>query len=70
MPQIVLDRAPFTLQGLPYGVISTPNEPQSRCAVAIGNHVLDLAKYANKGGLSGVSKDFEHVDFDRVFGQV
>lgn len=44
-----LDQAPFTLQNLPYGVISTPSEPKPRCAVAIGNHALDLAKYAKPG---------------------
>lgn len=70
MAPLVLDKAPFTLQGLPYGVISTPNEPQPRCAVAIGNHALDLAKYGNAGGLSSVSKEFDHIEFDHVFGQV
>lgn len=65
-----LDKAPYTLHNLPYGVISTTAEPNPRCAVAIGDHALDLAKYAFAGRLASVSKDFGHVEFDHVFGQV
>jgi fumarylacetoacetase len=47
MSSLVLDELPYSIDNLPYGVISTSNEPQARCAVAIGQHAIDLAKYAN-----------------------
>lgn len=65
-----LDKAPYTLHNLPSGVISTTAEPQPHCAIAIGDHTLDLAKYAIAGRLATVSKEHGHVEFDHVFGQV
>ena len=44
-----LDKPPYTLANLPYGIVSTASEPKPRCAVAIGDHALDLAKYARPG---------------------
>ena len=41
----VLDQLPFTLENLPYGIISTDADDSRRCAVAIGQHALDLSKY-------------------------
>jgi hypothetical protein len=65
-----LDKLPFTLQCLPYGVIST-NESEPRCAVAIGDHAIDLAKYAQSGHLASVSEgDSSGVDFEHVFKKV
>ncbi|KAI7263131.1 hypothetical protein KC345_g9219 [Hortaea werneckii] len=49
MTSPALDRQPYTLANLPYGVISTPSNPKPRCAVAIGNHAIDLAAYAKPG---------------------
>ncbi|KAK0366618.1 hypothetical protein LTR94_002664 [Friedmanniomyces endolithicus] len=46
-----LDELPYTLQNLPYGVISTSSETKPRCAVAIGQHAVDLAKYSKNGNL-------------------
>merc|ERR1711970_603269 len=37
----------FPIQNLPYGVFSTVSEPGLRIGVAIGNHVLDLAKISH-----------------------
>merc|ERR1711887_237363 len=37
----------FPIQNLPYGVFSTVSEPGPRIGVAIGNHVLDLAKISH-----------------------
>jgi fumarylacetoacetase len=66
----VLDKLPFTLQCLPYGVIST-KDSEPRCAVAIGEHAIDLAKYAQSGRLSSVSEgDKSGVEFEHVFKQV
>ncbi|KAI7190763.1 hypothetical protein KC343_g11200, partial [Hortaea werneckii] len=49
MTSPALDQQPYTLANLPYGVISTPTNPKPRCAVAIGNHAIDLAAYAKPG---------------------
>ncbi|KAI7084937.1 hypothetical protein KC357_g6083 [Hortaea werneckii] len=49
MTSPALDKHPYTLANLPYGVISTPSSPKPRCAVAIGNHAIDLAAYAKPG---------------------
>merc|ERR1711942_104954 len=37
----------FPIQNLPYGVFSTVSEPGPRIGVAIGSHVLDLAKISH-----------------------
>lgn len=66
----VLDKLPFTLQCLPYGVIST-KDSEPRCATAIGDHAIDLAKYAQSGRLAGASDgEKSAVDFEDVFKQV
>lgn len=65
----ILNSPPFTIHNLAYGVISTPNTPP-RCAVAIGDHAVDLTKYTREGRLMGVSKDFPDVELDTVFNQV
>jgi fumarylacetoacetase len=64
-----LDKLPFTLQCLPYGIISTADS-EPRCAVAIGDHAIDLLEYAHSGRLAIVSEAFGDVEFDHVFGQV
>lgn len=65
----VLDKLPFTLQCLPYGIISTADS-EPRCAVAIGDHAIDLLEYAHSGRLESVSDAFGDIEFDHVFGQV
>jgi hypothetical protein len=66
----VLDNLPFTLQCLPFGVISTA-DTEPRCAVAIGDHAIDLAKYAKSGRLADLNDgDKNGVDFVHAFKQV
>jgi fumarylacetoacetase len=65
----ILDKLPFTLQCLPYGIISTADS-EPRCAVAIGDHAIDLLEYAHSGRLESVSEAFGDIEFDHVFGQV
>jgi hypothetical protein len=65
----ILDKLPFTLQCLPYGIISTADS-EPRCAVAIGDHAIDLFEYAHSGRLESVSEAFGDIEFDHVFGQV
>lgn len=36
-------RNPFTIDNLPYGVISTQKNPARRCATAYGGHAVDLS---------------------------
>ncbi|KAK3639615.1 hypothetical protein LTR56_012400 [Elasticomyces elasticus] len=50
MSSPALDQLPYTIQNLPYGVISYASE-KPRCAVAIGKHAIDLAKYSKNGNL-------------------
>jgi fumarylacetoacetase len=69
MSTLILDKLPFTLQCLPYGVISTADS-EPRCAVAIGDHAIDLLEYAHSGRLETVSEAFGDIEFDDVFGQV
>ncbi|MCB0004658.1 MAG: fumarylacetoacetase, partial [Anaerolineae bacterium] len=42
----------FPLQNLPYGVFSTADEQRARCAVRIGDFVLDLAALEEAGLLA------------------
>ena len=66
----VLDKLPFTLQCLPFGVVSTADS-EPRCAVAIGDHTIDLARYARSGRLDGVSEGNKSgVEFENIFKQV
>jgi fumarylacetoacetase len=70
MSSPILDKLPFTIQCLPFGVIST-KDSEPRCAVAIGDHAIDLARYAQSGRFSSVSKEDKNgVDFEQVFKQV
>lgn len=67
MASLALDQLPFTIQNLPYGIISTNDEPVPRCAVAIGKHAVDLVKYAKEGRLA----EIEHcLDFEEMFARV
>ena len=39
------DGSPFTLANLPFGIISTNENPHPHCAAAIGDYALDLPLY-------------------------
>ena len=68
MTSPTLDKPPYTFHNLPYGVISTGSDPRPRCAVAIGDHAIDLAAYAKDGRLSSVSSGAE--PWESIFGHV
>ncbi|RYP86375.1 hypothetical protein DL769_000759 [Monosporascus sp. CRB-8-3] len=38
----VSPESPFSLANIPFGIISTPDDPSPHAAIAIGSHVLDL----------------------------
>lgn len=67
MASPTLDHAPFTIQNLPYGIISTSSEPSPRCAVAIGEHAIDLPKYANKS--LNVLQTGQDLTFEQIFSE-
>ncbi|KXT08711.1 hypothetical protein AC579_1573 [Pseudocercospora musae] len=62
-----LDRPPFTIHNLPYGVVSTAKEASPRCAVAIGDHAIDLVQYASTGKLDKIQSG--HERFSKIFAQ-
>ncbi|KAK5132099.1 hypothetical protein LTR08_000349 [Meristemomyces frigidus] len=68
MASPAVDKAPYTLQNLPYGVISTSSEPKPRCAVAIGEHAIDLAKYAKNGNLFDLESGHNFM-FQQLFAE-
>lgn len=37
--------SPFTLDNIPFGVISNESDPKPRCATALGDYAIDLAAY-------------------------
>ena len=69
MPSPALDKAPFTLRNLPYGVISTNSEPKPRCAVAIGDQAIDLSRYSKNGNLFNIESGHNFV-FHQIFSEV
>lgn len=65
--------SPFTVDDVPFGVISTSDNPKRRCATAFGNFAIDLAVMERVGyfrdipGLEG-NGGFEMIG--NVFSQV
>lgn len=64
-----LDRLPYTVQNLPYGVIKTSAQRDARCAIAIGEHALDLAAYAKTGSLASLESGHNYR-YEDVFAEV
>jgi len=46
--------SPFTVDNIPFGVISTPGSPKPRCATAFGDYAIDLSALERDGFLSDV----------------
>jgi fumarylacetoacetase len=44
----------FSLANIPFGIISTVNNPTPRVAVAIGEHVLDLQEFSTHDGFAAL----------------
>ena len=64
---IVSPGSPFTVDNIPFGVIKTAKDNNSRCASAIGEYAIDLSLYSQGGNLDGVKGDADLVE---VFSQV
>ena len=41
--------SPFTLENIPFGVISARDDPTPRCATAVGDHAIDLRELSRAG---------------------
>lgn len=55
---------PFTIDNLPYGVISTANNTNKRCAIAFGDSAIDVEQLYQEGFFSSVPElrnDVFHV---------
>jgi hypothetical protein len=61
------ERSPFTIENLPYGVISTSQNSRKRCATAFEDRAVDLQVLEEKGffkDIAGInSVVFAHVSF-------
>jgi hypothetical protein len=59
--------SPYTLENLPYGVISTSDNPKKRCAIAYEHSAIDIDQLFHQGFFSSITdstlKDnvFSHV---------
>jgi fumarylacetoacetase len=58
---------PFTLDNIPFGVIKTSENPNPRCASAIGEFALDLVTYTRVSHLDGID---DSISFEEIFNQV
>lgn len=56
---------PFTIENIPYGVISTLRNPEKRCATAFKDDAVDLKVLEEAGLFQGI-KGFEHNVFAKV----
>jgi fumarylacetoacetase len=63
-PKMSVDQ-PFTINNLPYGVISTKTDTTKRCATVLNSHAIDLSVLHSQGVFSDISGLA-----DNVFAQV
>lgn len=49
-----ITRCPFTIDNIPFGVISTIENPKPRCATAFENSAIDLSQLENDGFFKSV----------------
>lgn len=66
---LLLNKLPYTIQNLPYGIISTSKDPKRRCAVAIGVHAIDLVKYVKEGALFEIERA-DNAVLQQIFAEV
>ncbi|KAF4305907.1 Fumarylacetoacetase [Botryosphaeria dothidea] len=45
----IAEGSPFTLENIPFGVVSTSGSPETHCATAIGDFALDLRALSKQG---------------------
>lgn len=54
MLKSVEEGSPFTVDNIPFGVISTPENTKPRCATAFGNYAIDLSALERVGSFSDI----------------
>ncbi|GAC1551923.1 MAG: fumarylacetoacetase [Beijerinckiaceae bacterium] len=59
--EVALD-SDFPIQNLPFGIFSTPHDPNKRVGVAIGDFILDLAEIERRGLLVSAARDARVFD--------
>lgn len=59
------EQTPFTIKNLPYGVVSSKDNPAKRCATVLEDHAIDLSVLYTEGVFSAVHGLEQNV-FDRV----
>lgn len=50
-----IEQTPFTIHNLPYGIISTTQDPKRRCASAFQDFAIDLGVLAHDGLFADIS---------------
>ncbi|RDW62466.1 hypothetical protein BP6252_11899 [Coleophoma cylindrospora] len=55
-------KSQFSLQNIPFGIISTTQNPKLRPAVAIGDHAFDLMAFASAEGFKDLSPHFSQIN--------
>lgn len=63
----VSSTSPFTLDNIPFGVISTGSNSKARCATALGDYAIDLAAYWKDREFAGLEGNRTLYD---IFNQV
>jgi hypothetical protein len=66
----ILEGCPFTIENIPFGVISTTSNPVPHCATAIGEYALDLAAYFQHKDARNIPSSLKGIDFVTVFSKV
>jgi len=56
----ISEDSPFSLSNIPFGIISTSDNSTPRPAIAIGDRVLDLSKFAQGGGFQHLPEIQSH----------
>ena len=51
----------FSLANIPFGIITTPTSKARHCAIAIGDHALDLAAFASGDGFAALPSFHSHT---------
>ncbi|EME48928.1 hypothetical protein DOTSEDRAFT_19422 [Dothistroma septosporum NZE10] len=67
MATLKLDQLPYTIQNLPYGIVSSEHNTSPRCAVAIGQHAVDLTRWAKRGTITNLQTGDR--SFEEIFAQ-
>lgn len=57
----IYEDSPFSIHNLPFGIISTSNNPRPRPAIAIGDKALDLSKFASEDGFRHLPEIQSHL---------